>query len=60
MKKLKDKALCKLVKDDVLEEQLGAFARLVVHPTHLCRKCGRVSNDPNRLCKPVVLEDLKD
>ena len=57
MKKLKDKELCKLVKDAVLEKNPAAFQKLVEHPSHLCGKCGRVSNDPDRLCKPRKLED---
>ena len=56
MKKLKDKALCKLVKDGVLDEALDAFRKLVQHPTHICTKCGRVSNEKDRLCKPDKLE----
>lgn len=56
-KKLKDKELCKLVKDDALAEHLEAFKKLVEGPTHLCLKCGRVSNDKKRLCKPTRLKD---
>ena len=57
MKKLKDKELCKLVKDDVLAESLDAFKKLVEAPTHLCLKCGRASNDKKRLCKPERLAE---
>ena len=56
MKKLKAKALCKLVKDDALKEALDAFKRLVEHPTHICTECGRVSNDKDRLCEPEKLD----
>jgi hypothetical protein len=56
MKKLKDKELCKLVKDDVLDVAPEAFKKLVVHPTHFCTKCGRVSNEKARLCEPEKLE----
>ncbi|MBK8791763.1 MAG: hypothetical protein IPN59_01195 [Holophaga sp.] len=55
VKKLKDKELCKLVKDDALAESLEAFKKLVEQPTHLCLKCGRASNDKKRLCKPERL-----
>jgi len=55
MKKLKDKELCKLVKDDALAEALEAFKKLVEQPTHICTKCGRVSNDKKRLCEPEKL-----
>jgi hypothetical protein len=57
MKKLKEKELCKLVKDDALAESLEAFKKLVEAPTHLCTKCGRVSNDKKRLCKAEKLGD---
>jgi len=56
VKHLKDKALCKLVKADALKGALEAYKKLVVHPTHLCTKCGRVSNDKDRLCEPEKLE----
>ena len=56
MGKLKEKRLCKWVKDGVLEEDLKEFKKLVVKPTHLCAKCGRVSNDKALLCKPEKLD----
>ena len=56
MGKLKDKMLCKLVKDDVLEDDLKGYKKLMVNPTHLCTKCGRVCNDKDYLCKPERLD----
>jgi len=56
MGKLKDKRICKLVKDDHLEEDLKEFKKLVADPTHLCLKCGRVANDKKLLCKPERLD----
>jgi len=56
MKKLKDTELCKLVKEDALVASLEAFKALVAKPTHICLKCGRVSNDKKRLCKPERLD----
>ena len=56
MGNLKEKSLCKLVKDNVLEEDLKAFKKLLVKPTHLCTKCGRASNDKKRLCEPEKLD----
>jgi len=53
--KLKGKPLCKLVKDEVLEEALEEYKALVVNPTHLCTKCGRASNDKKALCRPEKL-----
>jgi len=29
-----------------------ALKKLVEEPTHICTKCGRVSNAKQRLCKP--------
>ncbi|NTV73117.1 MAG: hypothetical protein HGA66_02800 [Holophaga sp.] len=55
MKKLKDKTLCKLVKDDALDKALEAFKKLVEQPTHICTDCGRASNDKHRLCSPERL-----
>jgi hypothetical protein len=56
VKKLNDRELCKLVKEDALAEHLEAFKSLVKESTHLCLKCGRVANDKKRLCKPEKME----
>lgn len=56
MGKLKDKTLCKLVKDDALEKHLEEYKELVARPHCICTKCGRVSEDPKRLCKPEKLD----
>ena len=52
--KLKEKKICKRVKDEV--EDLKEYRRLVKSPTHLCTKCGRVSNDKKLLCRPEKLD----
>lgn len=57
MKKLKDKELCKLVKDDVLKDHPEAFRALLEHATHYCLKCGRACNEKRRLCHPEKLKD---
>ncbi len=51
------KTLCELKK--ALKGDLREFVRLVECPTHVCRKCGRVANDKERLCKPVKISSLK-
>ncbi len=56
MGKLKGKGLCKLVKEDVLDKDLKDFKKLVMNPTHICTKCGRVANDKACLCKPEKLD----
>ncbi|MBP1626774.1 MAG: hypothetical protein H6Q00_1249 [Holophagaceae bacterium] len=53
--KLKGKTLCKLVKDEVLDEDLEGYKELLREPTHFCLKCGRACNDKKCLCKPEKL-----
>jgi hypothetical protein len=49
------KKLCDLKK--MRRESPGKYARLVAHPTHLCKKCGRVANGKKLVCKPKKLKD---
>lgn len=56
MGKRTEKKLCKRVKNDVLAEDLKEYKKRVVSPTHLCTKCGRVSNDKKLLCEPEKLD----
>lgn len=46
--------LCEMKK--LLKTDFEAFTALVVDPTHLCKRCGRVSNEKKRLCKPQKLK----
>jgi hypothetical protein len=55
MGKSEHKKLCKLAKKDYLKENLEAYKTLVVNPRFICKKCGRVSNADNRLCKEKPL-----
>jgi len=50
------KALCKLVKEDYLDDHLESYMTLVTEPKYVCKKCGRVSNDEKRLCKPKKIK----
>jgi len=43
------KTLCDLKK--LLKTDFEAYQQHVRHATHVCRKCGRVANDKQRLCK---------
>jgi hypothetical protein len=54
--KLKHRRMCKLVKEHVLRDDPEAYLKLSASPTHLCLKCGRVSNKKKRLCEPEKLE----
>lgn len=43
------KTLCEMKK--LLKNDFELFAKYVRDPTHVCKKCGRVSNDKRKLCK---------
>lgn len=51
------KKLCKLVKEDYLEDHLDDYIELVKKPKFICKKCGRVTADEDRVCKPKKLKD---
>lgn len=36
-----------------VEENLAHLKEISGTPTHICKKCARVSNDPHLLCKPL-------
>lgn len=48
----KPKKLCKLVKKDILKEDLEGYIKLIKKPTHVCDKCGRAANEKKALCNP--------
>ncbi|MBN2739209.1 MAG: hypothetical protein JXR70_19680 [Spirochaetales bacterium] len=43
--------LCKVVKKDILDEDLKAYLQLVGDGKFLCTKCGRVAGAEEFLCK---------
>lgn len=43
--------LCKLVKDDYLKDNIDHYMEMVKKPIYICKKCGRVANDEDKLCK---------
>jgi hypothetical protein len=51
----KEKTLCEL-KKDCLKENPQDYKKLVRDARFLCKKCGRVARDEERLCKPVSLD----
>ncbi len=53
------KTLCKLVKDDYLEENIKEYIELIKDAKYICKKCGRVSNDEDSLCKPKKIKDVE-
>jgi hypothetical protein len=48
------RTLCDLKK--LLKSDFEAYKSYVCDPSHVCRKCGRVANDKQRLCKPERLK----
>lgn len=56
MEKSKHARMCKLAKD-VLKDEPELYIKLVVDPSHICLKCGRVANKKKRLCDPKKLKD---
>lgn len=50
------KTLCKLKKD--LPQSLETMLRLALQPTHICKDCGRVTNDENSVCKPKSIDKV--
>lgn len=51
-----DKKLCKLVKDDALEDSFKEYVALVDQPRFVCRKCGRSANSKDNLCKAEKID----
>lgn len=48
------KPLCELKK--TLKRDLELYVQLVKNPTHVCKKCGRASNEKSLLCRPVKIK----
>ncbi len=50
-KKLKNRSLCKLSKEDI-SDNLSDIVELIIEPKYLCMKCARAASNENMLCKP--------
>jgi len=48
--------LCKL--QEKLPAKIKKVAELTYNATHMCGKCGRTSNEKNRLCKPILFTEI--
>jgi hypothetical protein len=48
----KNVKLCKQVKKDILKSDFDTYKKFVKNPTHICKSCGRASNDKDHLCDP--------
>ena len=51
----KKQTLCAYKKDEI-KENLKELSRIVSDPKFICRKCARVANDKEYLCKPAKLK----
>jgi rubrerythrin len=49
------KKMCKWGQDDI-EKKLKKYSGLVNEPKYVCKSCGRVANEKDRLCKPKKLD----
>lgn len=47
--------LCKLVKKDMLDDNLKDYLELVNDPHYICTKCGRLANKSEYVCKDKKL-----
>lgn len=54
------KKLCKLAKGDLSNDDLKAYVSQVIPVTYICKKCGRVANNEDVLCKTKKVSDLLD
>ena len=52
---LPDKKMCKIGKKEIIKEHIEEFKKVVKNPAFLCRKCGRVADKEERLCKPLEI-----
>lgn len=46
--------MCKLAKE--LPDSFDKIAGIITNYVYICKKCGRVANVEERLCKPVILK----
>lgn len=54
-KKNKKRVLCKLCKNDCLNDSFEEYVELVKDSVYICKKCGRTAKDGQNLCKPVSM-----
>ncbi|GAU79072.1 hypothetical protein [Fusibacter sp. 3D3] len=51
------KKMCKRVKEDYLETHLIEYIEHVKNPRYVCKKCGRVADEEELLCKSKKIKE---
>jgi hypothetical protein len=52
---IKDTTFCQLSKQ-MLKKEIGTYLELVSDPRFICRKCFRISNKKQNLCRPKKIK----
>lgn len=52
------KKMCKLTKDELEKEALRDYVKLIKPAKFVCKKCGRVANSEELLCKGKKVKDI--
>ena len=54
----KNKTMCDWNKEDI-EKDLKLLSRMADNPKYICKKCARVANSSEHLCKPIRMKKSK-
>jgi hypothetical protein len=52
---MKKKHLCRLINENILNDDIKKYMKKVKKPKFICTNCGRAANNEDRLCKPVKI-----
>ncbi|MBZ4672743.1 MAG: hypothetical protein JG762_973 [Deferribacteraceae bacterium] len=52
----KGKTLCAIFKKDMSKKELEDYAKIVIEGNYICKKCGRVANKEDYLCKSYKIK----
>jgi hypothetical protein len=51
------KRMCKLVKKEIHVDDLAGYLNYALPPRFVCKKCGRVANKKDYVCKPQRIKE---
>jgi hypothetical protein len=54
----KEKTLCDWDKKEI-DKRFDQLAKIVQVPKYICRKCARVAQKKDYLCKPQIINNIK-